>query len=131
MRRKRAIKTLINQLTAAYVLFCLILVMGSVNTGVRYMAGMGLAIWLLSLARPKPYNRLKRLKRNGGTHTPADWQRIKVRAHGRCSCCGARAELTKDHIIPIALGGTDDSWNIQALCAKCNRAKGTRIIDYR
>lgn len=33
---------------------------------------------------------------------------------------------TLDHIIPRALGGTDDDWNLQACCFKCNYEKGKK-----
>lgn len=37
-----------------------------------------------------------------------------------------------DHIIPLAMGGTDDVNNLQILCRKCNRGKRDRYkgVDY-
>jgi 5-methylcytosine-specific restriction endonuclease McrA len=48
----------------------------------------------------------------------------------RLLCAGKDCSLTKeleeydiDHIIPLSLGGTEDSSNLQALCPGCHRKK--------
>lgn len=41
----------------------------------------------------------------------------------RCRICGASENLTVDHIIPIARGGTNDLENLQLLCRKHNSQK--------
>lgn len=48
----------------------------------------------------------------------------------RCQACGASPseqpiELHVDHVVPLALGGTDDATNLQALCQACNLGKGS------
>lgn len=45
----------------------------------------------------------------------------------RCRSCGTHERLTVDHVIPLALGGTDDLENLQTLCERCNSVKGARI----
>lgn len=53
------------------------------------------------------------------------WQVIK-RAMGRCEACGVSSEvraLEVDHIVPRSQGGTNDLWNLQALCSLCNVQK--------
>jgi len=35
-----------------------------------------------------------------------------------------KAELTVDHVIPVADGGPSELWNFQVLCGTCNRRKG-------
>jgi 5-methylcytosine-specific restriction endonuclease McrA len=46
---------------------------------------------------------------------------------GSCVICGSQEKLEFDHIIPVAKGGGNTERNIQLLCERCNRVKGTRI----
>jgi 5-methylcytosine-specific restriction endonuclease McrA len=53
-------------------------------------------------------------------------QRIKEvfsRDEHVCRYCGSTDNLEIDHIIPLALGGSNDPDNLQILCKKCNRKK--------
>ncbi|MEA2298588.1 MAG: hypothetical protein QOF77_1524, partial [Solirubrobacteraceae bacterium] len=43
-----------------------------------------------------------------------------------CQYCGARSNLTVDHVIPRSKGGPSDWENIVASCAPCNRRKADR-----
>jgi hypothetical protein len=45
-----------------------------------------------------------------------------------CRYCGAMApdaKLTVDHVVPVALGGSDDPANLVAACRDCNAGKGS------
>lgn len=44
-----------------------------------------------------------------------------------CRYCGARSDLTVDHIHPEVLGGTTTLDNLQTLCRSCNCRKGARV----
>jgi 5-methylcytosine-specific restriction endonuclease McrA len=44
----------------------------------------------------------------------------------QCVACPAEA-TTVDHIIPHSLGGTSDLSNLQAMCNRCNGAKGNKV----
>lgn len=72
-----------------------------------------------------------RMRTNGGWHTRAEWLALCEQYNYRCLCCRRKRSLTKDHIIPIAEGGSDDIENIQPLCQSCNSRKHTQTIDYR
>ena len=83
--------------------------------------------------------RYDRMKRNGGYHTKKQWEELKLQ-HTRCPMCQIRwsqiprrynsryrrTVITKDHIISIALGGTDHISNIRPLCYRCNFSKGAK-----
>lgn len=51
------------------------------------------------------------------------WQRDL----GRCSQCGSQQGLEFDHIIPLAMGGSNTARNLQLLCEVCNRRKGATL----
>lgn len=44
----------------------------------------------------------------------------------RCEQCGAREDLTVDHIVPISKGGKSTYANTRLLCRPCNSRKGAR-----
>ena len=50
--------------------------------------------------------------------------RVFERDKGACLNCGSFDLLEVDHIIPLALGGTNEWDNLQTLCRSCNRSKG-------
>lgn len=62
------------------------------------------------------------------THTPGEWY-AKVRAcERRCAYCGQDctgrfSTLEKDHIVPIARGGSDGIDNLAVACSFCNGQK--------
>jgi len=65
----------------------------------------------------------------------AAWQRISarvVKTYGACVRCGTTGSkdnpLTADHIVPKSKGGTDDEWNLECLCRKCNSAKHNKTL---
>src|SRR5260221_6487779 len=43
----------------------------------------------------------------------------------KCSYCGSTCDLTIDHIIPVAKGGTSTIENLRTLCGRCNMSKGS------
>src|SRR3712207_2894426 len=64
-------------------------------------------------------------------NVPRDTHRRKItrravfaRDGWMCQYCGARSNLTVDHVIPRSKGGSSEWDNIVASCAPCNRRKG-------
>ena len=55
------------------------------------------------------------------------------RQEGKCNGCKILfpfPNLTIDHVVPLAKGGTDHLENLQLLCAACNSIKGDRDMAY-
>jgi hypothetical protein len=76
----------------------------------------------------------ERRKNATGSHTSSEWGLVLARYGNKCLRCEAPGEavtLTKDHIVPLASGGTDYASNLQPLCLSCNCWKGNREIDFR
>ncbi len=46
-----------------------------------------------------------------------------VLLEGRCEQCGATRDLTRDHIVPLIRGGTNERSNLRILCRSCNSAR--------
>lgn len=68
---------------------------------------------------------------NGGSYTATEWATLCQHYGNYCLCCGGEGRLTPDHVLPLAMGGSNDISNIQPLCLTCNIAKGARHVDYR
>lgn len=62
-----------------------------------------------------------------GSFTAAEWSAIQSAQSHRCAICLKRGKLTVDHVIPLARGGTNYAFNIQALCRPCNARKQATI----
>jgi len=69
-------------------------------------------------------------RRAAGSHTLGEWTSLKNQHGNKCANCGAGNPLTKDHIIPLSLGGTDYIGNIQPLCRNCNSRKWAKLPIY-
>lgn len=73
------------------------------------------------------YESMRKAKKKGaeGRFTHEEVKRLFVLQDGKCTVC--RCALGKvyhrDHIVPIALGGSNSIHNIQLLCVSCNTSK--------
>lgn len=76
----------------------------------------------------KAHSRRVKSPETGTVFTRKDVARILLLQRGKCACCASSlgARFHRDHIIPLALGGTNDHLNIQLLCAPCNRKKSAK-----
>ena len=75
-------------------------------------------------------------------HVPRRFRRqvtntfLFARDHYRCQYCGraqgelrSRESLTRDHLIPLSRGGTNEWTNVVTACSHCNARKGNRLPD--
>ena len=73
-------------------------------------------------------------------HVPRRFRRqvtntfLFARDHYRCQYCGRtttelrpRESLTRDHLIPLSRGGTNDWTNVVTACSACNTRKANRL----
>lgn len=77
--------------------------------------------------------RKARNRANGGKLSKDLVARLLKLQKGKCACCGQPLgnDYHLDHIMPIALGGENEDWNIQLLRAGCNiRKKAQHPIEY-
>jgi len=81
----------------------------------------------------KLLGRNKRIAENGGFHSQGEWETLKAQYNWTCPSCNRREpeiKLTKDHIISLIRGGSNNIENIQPLCMSCNLKKYTNSIKY-
>ena len=86
-----------------------------------------------SIKLPSVIRLLRRIRvRRTAESVPFSRANIYARDNHSCQYCGdalATAELTFDHVIPVAQGGRKDWENIVTCCISCNRRKGGRTPD--
>lgn len=86
-----------------------------------------------SIKLPSVIRLLRRIRiRRAFEHVPFSRANIYARDDHRCQYCGVSfptAELTFDHVVPVAQGGRKDWENIVTCCITCNRKKGGRTPD--
>jgi 5-methylcytosine-specific restriction endonuclease McrA len=72
--------------------------------------------------------RRSRLVGAEGSHTAADIEAIHARQKYKCAECGVSTKKKKhvDHVMPLALGGSNWPSNLQILCPFCNDSKGAK-----
>jgi 5-methylcytosine-specific restriction endonuclease McrA len=80
-------------------------------------------------------NRRARKRGAGGSHTAADIEWLLNKQKNKCAHSWCRISLADghhvDHMVPLALGGSNDRRNIQLLCEPCNLKKHAKHpIDF-
>ena len=77
-------------------------------------------------------NRKLRVKNAEGTHGVKDIKRILKLQKRTCAACYTKFkgdDYHVDHIVPLALGGSNWASNIQMLCPPCNMSKGAKAPE--
>jgi 5-methylcytosine-specific restriction endonuclease McrA len=81
-----------------------------------------------TLARPVVIRLVSYVRIPRDTHRRKITRRaVFARDDWTCQYCGARSNLTVDHVVPRSKGGTSSWENIVASCAPCNRRKGNAL----
>ena len=78
-------------------------------------------------------NRRARKRSSVGKLSNGLTQRLLKLQRGKCACCGGNIteENQLDHVVPLALGGPNEDWNMQLLCPLCNQQKHVKHpIDF-
>lgn len=91
----------------------------------REVRSVSVTFKLPSVIRLLRYVRIKR----GFDYVPFSRANIYARDDYTCQYCGQvfpTNELTFDHVVPVAQGGSKDWENIVTCCLSCNRQKGGR-----
>lgn len=75
-------------------------------------------------------SRRRAAKRSGDSCavSAGDWEKIVHRSGGHCFYCGVAADLTMDHVVPLARGGRHAIGNLVASCDFCNKSKGALFV---
>ena len=82
-------------------------------------------------------NRRARIRAAGGELSVGLAKRLHNLQRGKCACCGLQLgdDYQLDHIMPLALGGTNTDDNIQLLRRQCNSFKRAKhpieFMQYR
>lgn len=76
----------------------------------------------------RSYERRERVKTNGGVHSDEEIEGILAIQTNRCIYCHVlfteMIRPTKDHILPVSMGGANWSLNIVLACRSCNSRRG-------
>jgi 5-methylcytosine-specific restriction endonuclease McrA len=78
------------------------------------------------LARQAKHRRRTR-EVNGGIYQIAD-KHLRRLYSQPCFYCGSKDQITADHVIPLARGGTHSLGNLVAACRSCNSQKHAKTI---
>lgn len=66
-----------------------------------------------------------------GSFTAAQIDRLKVLQKSKCASCRYRIgkNFHRDHIVALSIGGSNDIYNIQLLCQRCNQRKHAKTPE--
>jgi 5-methylcytosine-specific restriction endonuclease McrA len=62
------------------------------------------------------------------TLTAQEWEAILAAAGHSCIYCGAKKQLSQDHLMPISRGGPHTAENVAPACKSCNSSKGAKAV---
>lgn len=76
-------------------------------------------------------NKARRLRELNapGSHTKEEWEQVKRAANNQCAMKDdtCRGSITKDHVVPLVMNGSNDVGNLQVLCRSHNSRKTRQV----
>lgn len=86
----------------------------------------GNPLWYVVGSDPPPMTRREVMRYQFNRQRKVIFDQLVERDGEYCRHCGSVHELSVDHALAIANGGTNDLNNLQLLCRSCNSRKGAR-----
>jgi 5-methylcytosine-specific restriction endonuclease McrA len=80
-------------------------------------------------AMRRTHSHIRRVRESGapGHHSTAEWLlKLEEFSHKCAYCDQSGHDFHRDHLVPLAAGGSNDIANIVPACAPCNLSKGAR-----
>lgn len=77
--------------------------------------------------------RKERIRAASFAFSERDWRRLLLQYRYACAYCGEPAnDLQREHVVPLARGGTHGVGNIVPSCPTCNYAKKDKfVVEWR
>lgn len=72
-------------------------------------------------------SRAARRRGGFGSHTVPEWQELLSSYADMCAYCLEPAE-SRDHVVPLSRGGSDDIDNLVPACLTCNKSKNDKPL---
>lgn len=64
-----------------------------------------------------------------GYHSWQEWESLVADYSGLCAYCSTAPAESRDHVIPISRGGSNNIENILPACLTCNKTKNARTVE--
>lgn len=61
------------------------------------------------------------------THVPFSKKNVMIRDRYTCQYCGAKTDLSIDHVVPVSRGGKSAFENCITACKQCNNKKSDKL----
>lgn len=105
----------------------------AVNGGFSGIEGIDISEFVTDKPKLEDGNEKQKFYREHISHKTEIMQELFRNQKGKCMYCGKEkhepSDFDLDHKNPVALGGTNDVFNLQLICGSCNSRKHTMTDD--